>query len=106
MQRAGCRRGGKKKTFNFTPMTTANLLRLDNVAIIVDDLKRAIAFYRELGLELEGEMHVQGAWVDRVVGLEDVQNEVAMMRTPDGHGRLELIRFTNPPAISSGLDAP
>ena len=77
------------------------ILRMDNVGIVVDDLKAAIAFFVELGLELEGEATVEGRWVDRVVGLDGVRNDIAMMRTPDGHGRLELIKFHTPPAISA-----
>jgi catechol 2,3-dioxygenase-like lactoylglutathione lyase family enzyme len=67
--------------------------RMDHVGIVVDDLKAATAFFVELGLELEGEAPVEGRWVDRVVGLDDVRVDIAMMRTPDGHGRLELTKF-------------
>ena len=67
--------------------------RMDNVGIVVDDLKAATAFFVELGLELEGEYTVEGRWVDRVVGLDGVRNDIAMLRTPDGHGRLELMKF-------------
>jgi catechol 2,3-dioxygenase-like lactoylglutathione lyase family enzyme len=67
--------------------------RMDNVLLVVDDLKAAIAFFVELGLELEGETTVEGEWVDRIVGLDGVRSDIAMMRTPDGHGRLELDRF-------------
>jgi catechol 2,3-dioxygenase-like lactoylglutathione lyase family enzyme len=77
------------------------LLRMDNVGIVVEDLKAAIAFFVELGLELEGEMTVEGQWVDRVVGLDGVRNDIAMMRTPDGHSRLELMKFQKPTAIST-----
>jgi catechol 2,3-dioxygenase-like lactoylglutathione lyase family enzyme len=80
--------------------------RMDNVGIVVDDLKAVTAFFVELGLELEGEMTVEGRWVDRVVGLEGVRNDVAMMRTPDGHGRLELIKFHTPPARNTDPNAP
>ena len=76
--------------------------RMDNVLIVVDDLAAAIAFFVELGLEVEGEMPVEGRWVDRVVGLDDVRVDIAMMRTPDGHGRLELTKFHTPTAISAG----
>jgi catechol 2,3-dioxygenase-like lactoylglutathione lyase family enzyme len=65
------------------------ILRMDNVGVVVDDLEAATAFFVELGLELEGETRVEGRWADRVVGLDGVQVDVAMMRTPDGHGRLE-----------------
>ena len=73
--------------------------RMDNVLIVVDDLEAATAFFAELGMELEGEMPVEGRWVDLVVGLENVRAEIAMMRTPDGHGRLELDKFHAPPAV-------
>ena len=82
------------------------LKRMDNVGIVVDDLKAAIAFFVELGLELEGEMTVEGQWVDRCVGLDDVRNDIAMMRTPDGNGRLELIKFHTPPATTAEPNAP
>ena len=75
------------------------VLRMDNVGIVVDDLKAAIAFFVELGLELEGEATVEGQWVDRIVGLDGVRSDIAMMRTPDGHGRLELSKFHAPPVI-------
>jgi catechol 2,3-dioxygenase-like lactoylglutathione lyase family enzyme len=74
--------------------------RLDHVSIVVDDLAAAIAFFSELGLELEGEAAVEGEWVDRVNGLESVQVDIVMMRTPDGHGRLELTKFRNPNLIA------
>ena len=77
------------------------LRRMDNVGIVVDDLAAAIAFFVELGLELEGEMPVEGRWVDRVVGLDGVRVDIAMMRTPDGHSRLELTKFHRPTAISA-----
>ena len=75
------------------------LQRMDNVLIVVDDLEAAKAFFVELGMELEGEMAVEGRWVDLVVGLENVRAEIAMMRTPDGHGRLELDKFHAPAAV-------
>ena len=77
------------------------VLRMDNVLIVVEDLKAAIAFFTELGLELEGESTVEGEWVDRIVGLEGVRSDIATMRTPDGHGRIELDKFHTPPAISN-----
>ena len=73
--------------------------RMDNVLIVVDDLEAAKAFFSELGMELEGETPVAGRSVDRVVGLDDVRADIAMMRTPDGHGRVELTKFHTPPAI-------
>ncbi|MFI8520001.1 VOC family protein [Streptomyces sp. NPDC085481] len=73
--------------------------RMDNVLIVVDDLDAAIAFFVELGMELEGRMPIEGRWVERVIGLDDVRQDVAMLRTPDGHGRIELARFHTPNAI-------
>jgi catechol 2,3-dioxygenase-like lactoylglutathione lyase family enzyme len=75
------------------------LQRMDNVLIVVEDLEAAKAFFVELGMELEGETTVEGPWVDRVVGLENVRSEIAMMRTPDGHGRIELDKFHTPAAV-------
>jgi catechol 2,3-dioxygenase-like lactoylglutathione lyase family enzyme len=77
-----------------------NLKRLDNVLIVVDDLEAVKAFFVELGMELEGQATVEGPSVDRLVGLEGVRSDIAMMRTPDGHGRIELDKFHTPPAIS------
>lgn len=76
------------------------LLRMDNVLIVVDDLKAAIAFFAELGLELEGETTVEGRSVDRLVGLDGVRSHLVFMRTPDGHGRIELDKFHTPTAIN------
>jgi len=73
--------------------------RMDNVLIVVDDLEAAKAFFAELGMELEGETTVEGPWVDQTVGLKDVRADIAMMRTPDGHGRVELSKFRTPPAV-------
>ena len=73
--------------------------RMDHVSVVVDDLDAAKAFFAELGMELEGEATNEGPWVDRVVGLSDVRADLAMMRTPDGHGRVELTKFNTPPAI-------
>lgn len=75
------------------------LKRMDNVLIVVDDLEPAIAFFSELGMELEGRTTVEGPWVERIIGLDDVRSEIAMMRTPDGHGRIELNRFHSPNAV-------
>ena len=75
------------------------LQRMDNVLIVVDDLEAAKAFFVEIGMELEGQTLVEGHWVDRVVGMENVRCEIAMMRTPDGHGRIELDKFHTPAAI-------
>ena len=74
-------------------------LRMDNVLIVVDDLEAAKAFFAELGMELEGEMPVEGPWVDGTVGLKDVRADIAMMRTPDGHGGVELTKFHTPSAV-------
>jgi catechol 2,3-dioxygenase-like lactoylglutathione lyase family enzyme len=75
------------------------LKRMDNVLIVVEDLEAAKAFFAELGMELEGETLVEGPWVDATVGLDGVRADIAMMRTPDGHGRAELTRFHTPPAV-------
>jgi catechol 2,3-dioxygenase-like lactoylglutathione lyase family enzyme len=72
---------------------------MDNVLIVVEDLEAAKAFFTELGMELEGETRVEGPWADSTVGLEDVRADIAMMRTPDGHSRIELSRFHTPPAV-------
>jgi catechol 2,3-dioxygenase-like lactoylglutathione lyase family enzyme len=82
------------------------VLRLEHVGIVVSDLAEATAFFAEIGLELQGEMSVGGPAVDRIVGLEGVQNDVAMMQTPDGHGKLELIRFHTPPSPGGDPHAP
>jgi len=75
--------------------------RMDNVLIVVDDLAAATAFFVELGMELEGEMQVEGPWVDSTIGLNDVRADITMMRTPDGHGRVELTKFHTPPAVKA-----
>jgi catechol 2,3-dioxygenase-like lactoylglutathione lyase family enzyme len=75
--------------------------RMDHVGIVVDDLEAAIAFFVELGMEVEGEAAVEGRWVDRLVALDDVSVDIAMMRTPDGHSRLELTKFRRPTAASA-----
>ncbi len=80
--------------------------RMDNVAIVVDDLAAATAFFTALGLDLEGKATVEGDAVDRLVGLEGVRSDIAMMRTPDGHGRLELTRYHTPPSRAGDPRAP
>jgi catechol 2,3-dioxygenase-like lactoylglutathione lyase family enzyme len=75
------------------------LQRMDNVLIVVDDLEAAKAFFAELGMELEGETQVEGPWVDSTVGLNGVRADITMMRTPDGHGRVELTKFHTPAAV-------
>lgn len=82
------------------------LKRMDNVGIVVDDLEGTIDFFRELGLELEGRATIEGEWAGRVTGLGDQRVEIAMMRTPDGHGRLELSRFLRPPVVADHRSAP
>ena len=75
--------------------------RMDHVSVVVDDLASAIAFFTTLGMALEGEMPVEGPWVDRLCGLAGVQVQIAMMRTPDGHGRVELTKFRSPELIGA-----
>ena len=75
--------------------------RMDHVSVIVDDLPAAIAFFTTLGMAVEGQMPVEGPWVDRLNGLEGVQVDIAMMRTPDGHGRVELTKFRNPKLVGA-----
>jgi catechol 2,3-dioxygenase-like lactoylglutathione lyase family enzyme len=75
--------------------------RMDHVGVVVDDLEAAISFFVELGMELEGKAPIEGPWVDRVNGLDGVRVDIAMMRTPDGHGRLELTKFHTPTAVSA-----
>jgi catechol 2,3-dioxygenase-like lactoylglutathione lyase family enzyme len=82
------------------------LKRMDNVGIVVEDLGGAIDFFREVGLELEGRTTIEGEWAGRVTGLRDQRVEVAMMRTPDGHSRLELAHFLTPPVIADHRNAP
>ena len=82
------------------------LKRMDNVGIVVEDLDATIEFFRELGLELEGRAMVEGEWAGRVTGLGDQRVEIAMMRTPDGHSRLELSRFLAPPVVADHRNAP
>jgi len=79
---------------------------MEHVGVVVDDLAAATAFFLELGLELQGEASVEGEWVDRVVGLEGVRADIAMLQTPDGHGRLELSKFHAPPGPGGDRHAP
>jgi catechol 2,3-dioxygenase-like lactoylglutathione lyase family enzyme len=83
-----------------------SIQRMEHVGIVVDDLAAATAFFVELGLELRGEASVEGGWVDRVVGLEGVRAEIAMMETPDGNGRLELSKFHAPSGGGGDRHAP
>jgi catechol 2,3-dioxygenase-like lactoylglutathione lyase family enzyme len=80
--------------------------RMDNVGIVVESLEAAISFFAELGLELEGRATIEGEWAGRVTGLRDQRVEIAMMRTPDGHSRLELSQFLTPPAVADHRRAP
>src|SRR5207237_3917858 len=82
------------------------LKRMDNVGIVVESLDAAISFFAELGLELEGRAMVEGVWAGRVTGLGDQRVEIAMMRTPDGHSRLELSRFLTPAVVADHRNAP
>jgi catechol 2,3-dioxygenase-like lactoylglutathione lyase family enzyme len=85
-------------------MKSRNLKRMDNVLIVVDDLDAAKAFFAELGMELEGETTVEGPSVDRLIGLQNVRATLALMRTPDGHGRIELDKFHTPEALRTGSE--
>src|SRR5689334_24401101 len=82
------------------------LKRMDNIGIVVEDLDVAIDFFRELGLDLEGRATIEGEWAGRVTGLGDQHVEIAMMRTPDGHSRLELSRFLRPPVVADHRKSP
>src|SRR6266446_8726445 len=82
------------------------LKRLDNIGIVVDDLELTIDFFQELGLHLEGRATIEGEWAGRVTGLADQRVEIAMMRTPDGHSRLELSHFLTPPVVADHRNAP
>ena len=87
-------------------MERSLIVRMDNVGVVVDDLEAATAFFLALGLELEGEATVEGPGVDRMVGLDDVRADIAMVKTPDGHSRLELTKFHTPAATSAEPNAP
>ena len=82
------------------------LKRMDNVGIVVESLDDAISFFAELGLELEGRATIEGDWAERVTGLSPMRVEMAMMRTPDGHSRVELSKFLTPPAVADHRNAP
>ena len=87
-------------------VNTVGAQQMHHVGIVVDDLAAAIAFFVELGLELESEWSVEGGWVDRVIGLEAVRSDVAMLATPDGGARIELSKFRSPPGPQADRDAP
>src|SRR4051794_14558601 len=101
-------RGGCGHCGRTTPRRPSmTIQRMDNVLIVVDDLDAVISFFVELGMELEGKGPIEGRWVERVIGIDDVRQDVAMLRTPDGHGRIELAMFHTPKAISAEpKDAP
>ncbi|MBC7725301.1 MAG: VOC family protein [Burkholderiaceae bacterium] len=82
------------------------IVRMDNVAIVVGDLDAAVAFFTDLGMELEGRAQIAGPWADLTVGLEGIRSEIAMMRTPDGHSKVELTRYHAPPAVGDGAGDP
>lgn len=83
-----------------------SVTRMDNVGIVVNDIEAAIEFFKELGLELEGRAPIEGDWADGVTGLRNMRVEIAMMRTPDGHSRLEISRFRAPPVVADHRAAP
>ncbi|SEO58888.1 VOC family protein [Mucilaginibacter sp. OK283] len=87
-------------------MAENELIRMDNMGIVVESLDNAISFFTEIGLKLEGRATVEGEWAGRITGLGSQRVEIAMMVTPDGHNRLELSRFVNPPVISDHRTAP
>jgi catechol 2,3-dioxygenase-like lactoylglutathione lyase family enzyme len=82
------------------------LQRMDNVAIVVADLDAAVAFFTELGMELEGKAQIEGLWADRTVGLDGVRSDIVLMRTPDGHSKLELTKYHTPAAIGAEPENP
>ena len=87
-------------------MTRSQLLRMDNIGVVVESLDDAIVFFTELGLKLEGRAMIEGEWAGRITGLGDQRVEIAMMVTPDGHGRLELSRFLAPAVVADHRNAP
>ena len=87
-------------------MGRVTLQRMDNIGIVVESLDAAISFFAELGLELEGRATIEGDWAERVTGLHPMRVEIAMMRTPDGHSRLEISRFLTPPTVADHRNAP
>jgi catechol 2,3-dioxygenase-like lactoylglutathione lyase family enzyme len=97
---------GCAQTLSFVDFVRMAVQRMDNVGVVVEDLETAIEFFRALGLELEGQAMVEGEWAGRVTGLGEQQVEMAMMRTPDGHSRLELSRFLTPQVIADHRTAP
>jgi len=101
-----CARPWACRSDNRTRVGRVTLQRMDNVGIVVESLDAAISFFAELGLELEGRATIEGDWAERVTGLRHMRVEIAMMRTPDGHSRLEISRFLTPPAVADHRNAP
>jgi catechol 2,3-dioxygenase-like lactoylglutathione lyase family enzyme len=93
--------GTNRRLTDVSMLGAMTIQRMDNVAIVVEDLDVAIAFFTELGMELEGKAQIEGRWADRILGLDGVRTDIAMMRTPDGHGRLELTRYHTPAAVGA-----
>src|SRR5512147_2184570 len=98
--------GGIKTAAQHRGRTVMTLQRIDNVGIVVEDLDAAIAFFTELGMEVEGEAQIEGLFADQAVGLNGVRSDIATMRTPDGHGKLELAQYHTPAAIGDGSHNP
>ena len=99
-------RRGSAGAPGFLTIEQMTIQRMEHVGVVVDDLAAATEFFVELGLELQGEVPVEGRWVDRIVGLDGVRAEIAMLQTPDGHGRVELAKFHSPPTQGGDQDAP
>jgi catechol 2,3-dioxygenase-like lactoylglutathione lyase family enzyme len=97
---------GRRRSSRLERQSAMTVKRMDNVGIVVESLDEAISFFAELGLDLEGRSTIEGAWAGRVTGLGDQRVEIAMMRTPDGHSRLELMRFLAPPVAADHRTAP
>ena len=89
----------------FLMLGSMTIQRMDNVAIVVEDLDAAVAFFTELGMELDGKVQIEGHWADRTVGLDGVRSDIVMMRTPDGHGRVELTKFHTPAAVKAAPES-
>src|SRR5439155_5430768 len=98
--------GGRVEAPTGPRVGRVTLQRMDNVGIVVESLDAAISFFAELGLELEGRATIEGDWAERVTGLHPMRVEIAMMRTPDGHSRLEISRFLTPPTVADHRNAP
>src|ERR1700749_2249446 len=90
----------------FFMLGDVTIQRMDNVAIVVDDLDAAVAFFAELGMELEGKAEIEGLWADRTVGLDGLRSDIAMMRTPDGHGKVELTKYHAPAGAAAAPQNP